>query len=274
MSAYTCTSCGFENDTTRVFCQNCGARLNLAPPQATAPAVPVAQAAHPVQPARAQAGSTRRPATTSRVATPQKQAGFGAFLGFLIKKIIGTAIMAALIAAAIVMLRPPDNLPAPMLPNEPVANGVVNAMRIAMESPYPRSMDVTQDQANIYLATTLVAPPESKNPVQARFVRAFVTLGNGEGSYGVEQTVFKQSIYFMCTVIPQPKGTEPKARIVSAQIGRLRIPELLARHCSFLFTPSINGIGVPMNWLEASSSVNISPDKMRVNWPGKSGAAN
>lgn len=281
MSEYTCTACGFENDTTRVFCQNCGARLNLPVPQAGAPAVPVAQAApapvaaqHVARPQPA-AGTVRRPAAPARKpVAPKKQAGFGAFLWFLIKKIIGTAIMAAVLAAAILMLRAPDNLPDPMLPNEPLANGAVSAMRVAMESPYPRSVDMTQDQLNIYLATTLVAPPESSNPVQARFVRAFVILGNGEGSYGVEQTLLKRSIYFMCTVIPEPKGTEPRARIVSAQIGRLRIPEPLAKYCTFLFTPSVNGVGVPLNWLEASASINISPDKMRVNWSGKTGAAN
>ena len=87
-----CTQCGHENDLTRAFCQNCGARLEFSAED------------HPnsIRPLKVPAGIRQRDRPAS--------AGFASVVFWLIRRILSTAILAALLAVVIQMARQPDGI--------------------------------------------------------------------------------------------------------------------------------------------------------------------
>jgi len=218
-SKIVCKECGYENEAERVYCHNCGVKLD--------------RVLLPAAAEKAKPSDRRRSETIRRVRKVQGGEGKGFF--FPLIRAIAFGFLAACIIQAI---RVPDDLP-------PVSDGSVESPFIQFDlddslmAPGPRKLIYSEAQVNAYLKATLKAKHGKKaGSGQVRFERSYVKLSKAEGGtvdFGIEHSVFGYPLH-----VSQQYGTAPvdgkvSAELVGGGMGRLRLHSTLAHGYDWLF---------------------------------------
>jgi hypothetical protein len=247
-----CAACGFENDETRNFCQNCGARIER---EADAPA--------------AQVSSFPAPARRSSASAPKKRSGPLAASLVFVRELVWTAILASILACFIQALRPPDSIPAPVEANPTQASLLASDLQAAVGSDYPRSIDISTEAANNFITTRVVGAGSSDGIFRARFQRAYVIPGTGGFCLGVEQRINNHPVYLQLFVKTRPEGRGTAADIISGSFGRVPVPGFLIPFFTRSFEPVIASLETPLRWLSKASAVDITPAGATARWVGQ-----
>ncbi len=247
-----CTSCGFENDSTRVFCQNCGERLEREE-GSPAPA--------PVQPHRYSDPSSK-PAP--------RQGGLLLLVGGLFKDLVRLAVLAAIAACLVQMIRTPDDVPPVIVPRAPSASMLAADIQTAVESPYPRSLDISEEAANNFLAARVEGAAEGSSTWRATFTRAYVVIGTGEFSLGIEQKLKNYPLYLQLRLEPRSSAEGATLEPVGGSIGRLALPRFLIPYFVKPFEPVLTTIAGQLRWFETADKFTFAPEVATVEWPANS----
>jgi len=277
MSNQVCRQCGFENDSTRVFCHNCGTRLTEAgtpagPPPVAPPAsggapsvgklyIPPAQTEPKIDP---KAKPPVKPPIRSRsMDAPEKKPSF-------VRAIVSTAILGAALAAIIQMFRPIDGVPPVQPPNEPQAAELGQNAETCANSPYPRVLPVTTAQVNNFLAVRIVSASVADEPAyRPKFVRAFVQPGNGEFRFFIEEKLGQLPIYIYLIKEPVLNGTSVSMNNKGGGIGRLPIHPSLLPLVQRLVDPVLTSVDESLGSLRNVSAVTVTPAGASLSWQGK-----
>lgn len=199
----TCPACGFENAAHTLFCQDCGARLPVAPPSYLTPASP----ASPATPS----APVRKP----RILKVHRPGARREFLGITLRVLL----YAGCAAISIQMLRPPRTLPPVVqgLSPEAVTQEFDNLTRNAGEG---RTVRPTWEFLNAYLAGRLV----SVGDASSGFVRATVLPREAGFTLFVHKKAINLPIYTTVDfrVIARTNGLSLEP--VGASIGRIALP--------------------------------------------------
>lgn len=250
MSAIKCGACGHENDETRVFCQNCGARLER-PAGAAAPKI---------------SGPTKVPTGPQKI---QRQ-GMGpvGFLFWVLRRLLSSAILGALIAMLIQMARAPEGIPPAKPGNEAAARQLFETIQTFAENIYPRSLDVTQDQINNYLAARILPAKDQAQGMnfRAEFQRAFVVIGTGQADLFIEQKFLGYPVYLYLTAVPGAPG-EP-LRYSGGGVGRIRLHEKLVPLLERVINPVITSATDVSPLVGKATGVAFVPGVAKLSWPG------
>lgn len=256
MKSIKCGQCGHENDPTRVFCQSCGERLER--PAGEDPMV---------------SGPTKVPSETrfrSRAATT----GFAASVSGFIRRIISTAILAALLAVLIQMARRPDGVPPAQPANEVQAGQLLHAVQVLSGSNYARAMDISQAQANNYLKSSIVPDPAGGSSIfRADFSRAFVVIKSGEMQFFVEQRLYGWPIYMHFDAAPDNSGEKSSLRVTGGGIGRMPLHARLMPLLLGIMRPVISSTSEAATVLETADEIVFTPGMARLNWTVRKPAA-
>ncbi len=247
-----CTSCGFENDSTRVFCQNCGERLVREDGAAS-------QA--PVQPHR-YTDPSARPAP--------RQGGLVVLMGGLFKDLFRLALLAAIAAALVQMIRTPDDVPPVLAVRPPSASLLAADIQAAVESPYPRSLDIPQEAVNNFLASRVEGAAEGGQSWRAKFTRSYVVIRAGELSFGIEQKIKNFPVYLQLRLEPRSSAEGATLEAVGGSIGRLPVPHFLVPIFVKSFDPVVTSIAGQLRWFEKADKFTFAPEVATVNWPANS----
>ena len=249
MKSIKCTQCGHQNDLTRAFCQNCGARLEL-----TAGDDPKIS------------GPTNVPAGIRQRGRPAG-AGFASAVFWFIRRILFTAILAALLAVLIQMARQPDGIPPAQPANEAQAGQLLQALQTFAASTYARAIDVTQAEANNYLASSIVPDPAvTGNPLRADFSRVFVMIKSGELDFFVEQRFHGWPIYMYLTTVPETSGGKLSLRVTGGGVGRMPLSMRLIPLLEGVLRPVIASISEAAAALETVDEVVFAPSVAKLSW--------
>jgi len=265
MNVKVCSQCGAENDSTRVYCQNCGTRL---PEELTKASQPVAEEGAPSQPARS--APALPVARGWKAAKPPKEESSG-LLSVLVRQIFFTAVMAAILAALIQMVRTPDAIPPAVPLNAAAAETTFATMRQCATSPSPGSWTVNEAAINEFIISTVqMQSSGSKSSLQAEFRRAFVVLREGSAGYFVEQAMLGGNLFFELQFEPEVVSGHLQAKVIGAAIGRLPVHPSLAPLIMPLFRPSLSGLEQALDMLKNASGATITVNEVVVKWPGSS----
>lgn len=281
MSDRVC-QCGFENDSTRVFCHNCGTRLGAesatsAATSGTAPAAPVQSGAAPG------AGKLYIPPTQADVPPPAKTPGrpprkisgqkSPASSGKLLNAIFSTLVLGAILAAIIQMFRAPDGIPPRQTPNEAQATDLFQMAESFSSSPYPRALPVTTEQVNNFLSVRIVSDDTADQPAyRPRFSRAFVVPGSGQFKFFVEEKLANWPIYLYLIQVPTVQGTTVMVENVGGGVGRLPIHPKLLPLVQRLVDPVQISVLDSLGTLKNFSGVAVTPTGGSFTWAGKTAA--
>ena len=252
MKSIKCSQCGHENDSTRVFCQECGARLERVAgdePTISAP--------------------TKVPAASRFRGRAAATGLAGTIFGF-IRGLVSTAMLAAILAAFIQMARQPDDVPPAQPANEVQAGQLLHTVQVLSGSNYARTVDISQAQANNYLAASIVPDPATSNSsFRADFSRAFVVIRSGELKFFVEQRLFGWPIYMYLITVPEPAGGKASLRVTGGGIGRMPITPRLMPLLEGIMRPVIASTSEAVTVLESADEILFAPSTAKLSWKAR-----
>jgi hypothetical protein len=210
----TCSACSFVNESERVYCRNCGAKLDRS-----------------VLPRPEEAKVRESMARTRREFKKRTNPGGGAWIK-VPKTAFHVCVWAALVALLVQVFRPPQGVPA--------ANAESSSRMLATEiaaiqsSPVAKQLVVTEQDANTYLRTlkTKIAPGFISG---VAFSRAFVNFEPGTCRLGVEQSFWGRSVYYSITYFLETRDGRFMATPISASVGRVSIHPRLLQGAEFAF---------------------------------------
>ena len=237
MSTIKCTECGHENETQRVYCHNCGARLDRTSL--------IEEAQKPVKAVR-------------RVKNNAFTQSISGVLGALVKTLLLALIVAGLIQAA----RPPANAPAS---TKSIGDELVDAPSVALDleavATKPSRIAYTEAQLNAYLKSRVKAPKNPTIPESVlAFDRAYVNLQPGEFHITKEFLLFGQPCFIGGGYVPTANGSALTLKNTGGNIGSLPLPTILFDQIEgFIFADLIKNMKEEAAAAAKLKSIEITP---------------
>lgn len=248
----TCPACGFANAAHSLYCQDCGARLPVAPPSYLAPAAPPpgmpAATTVPTTAAAAPARAKLRPRPARR------EWPVRAFLGLTLR----TVIYAAIAAVFIQFLRAPRDLPPPVAPLDAATIGEVRVL-LANTAAAGQPVTAPWPRLNAYLAGALVPAAGS----EAGSLRAMVTPRENGFRLLVQKTVggvpITRTVDYRVLVRSNGLALEP----VGASWGRVPLPAWSAPVMNWLNGSLATALAQELEILGDARRVQFTPEAAR-----------
>ena len=239
----SCASCGYDNDPTRVYCHNCGTKLERL---ATA-APPPSGFTHP---------------SDIRKMQRARPAAWGRSCGALAK----LAVLAALAAALFLALRPPYDIPPPVGADDGLAARLTGLLDDASSSAEPRAFGLPAADVNRWLVSSVVLSSVDA-PFKLRPQRLYAVPGRGDLRVGLEAALPGGGrVYFEgdYTPVRGPRGyTLQPARY---SIGRLPLPVLLGWPVQKQMDALADALAGPLGQLARASHIAVDPASVTLRW--------
>jgi hypothetical protein len=213
MITLVCPECRRENESERIYCHDCGARLDRTA---------LAKAAPKTEDVQATRDRLRKMLDPQRAKIRH--------LFFKTSKVI----LAALLTAAVVqMILPPDAPPPPKAGEFPpqITLDVENALLNHSTAP----MQYTEAQVNAYLASALKSKQTALNKY-LQFERATVNFDENICRVTLQRSLFGLSVYTATASKVTLQNGAIAATNVGGAIGRLPVHPMLMKHCDVLFS--------------------------------------
>ena len=261
----TCESCGTENDDTRVFCTNCGARLP-APAPGSLPGLPKNPAANVG--ASAPPVSGYRPSGQLKKPGKIRQAGRG-FFGTLFVFLPWIAV-AGLGAAIYLAIQPPADIPPVAAPDSAESNRLAEFLQKASATP-GGAFQADQGAINRFLAAGVRLEPVT-NPfgVKADFNRCYARLAKDRMDFTLQIEVQDHPLYLTLGLAPAEKNGRLIPKVVGAEIGRLPLPGPLASIVLPVWSPCFDSLENVIDLLRGAQSAKVEEGRIVFRWPAGS----
>ena len=209
-----CGQCGYENEAERVYCHNCGAKLDrsLLPKEAEGGA----KTETPEQ-ARKRIGKMTNPKTGGGMRE--------------IKTAVNVLIYSAILAALFLITQKPDGVPE--VSKELPQRFISDEMMEVVNAPQPKRVDFSESDVNGYLQQRL----KSKDGGSAgmEFKRAYVNLLPGVIHIGSEQALFGMPFYSGVLYRLEVKDGKFTPVIAGGNFGRLAVHPFAMQYLDFFF---------------------------------------
>jgi zinc ribbon protein len=247
MSKLVCPECRHENEPERVYCHNCGARLN----RSTA--------------AAAKNEEAKTIETRERLRRMMDNRGVKARqLAFNIAKLVfGSLALAALIQ----MLGAPD-LPPPAAKDLELGPQIGLDLENAFMQHRGAQLTYTQDQVNNYLSNVLKRKKTSLlDKPTLEFRRGLAQFEEGSFRMTVERSFFGCSLYTSGFYRAETKGGAIAAKVRGGAIGRLPIHPQLMQLSGFLFSDIWQALEQERKQVEKLAAIEFHPQSVVLTVP-------
>ena len=193
-----CAQCGYENEPERVYCHNCGTKLD----RSVLPRDAVTQ--------QETLAETRR--RIRRMTNPGK-------LGAHVKTLLKIWFWAALIAAIYLISKRPGDIPT--REQEVAARIISGEIDAAVDAP----QSVTIQATAVDLSQHVRSRVKALNVVPfSKFKRSLILLGDGKIRFGIEEDLFGYPIFSSIEFQPSVVDGKVVAKKTGLRIGCLGIP--------------------------------------------------
>jgi hypothetical protein len=237
-NSITCKQCGYANEGERVYCHNCGTKLDrsLLPSdnqKAESPEKEQKRVRKMVNPAR----------------------GFFAGAG---KKLVATFIWALAASVLIQIARPPDDVPPQpkkeeLLDTPPVRSGLENLL----EAPGPMKLPIKEEDINTYLYKTVKSKSTGLIGDEIKFVRVFVKMNEDEIRITTQPSLFNYplygSIYYQLAI----KDNAIQATCTGGNFGRMPVDPRLMKYLDVAFKQLWGALSKEKKLLDRAQSVDV-----------------
>lgn len=248
-STLTCSECAFVNEVQRVYCHQCGTKLDRS-----------------VLPKPEEKNEESIEKTRSRIlkmANPNLT-GWRTEL-----KTLRTMLLYAFIIAGLVqLLRPPESLPGPPNPDS-IPRMISSELSEALEAPQAQTLQLTEEDINQYLRSTLRSKAKAILP-GVHFERAYVRLEPGSIFIGLEQAVLGYPIY---SGIRYQIGVEKGqfvARSNGGSFGRIAVHPVAMRGLSIAFSSLFGALKREHDQMRKMSEVTVEQGRITLVTKGHS----
>lgn len=245
----TCPECQRENEAERVYCHDCGARLDRsALANRKTAKMETAEDLH------------------KRMRGMFSQRRVKARLAFF--KTVKIVLAALAAAALVVTLLPPDVPPA--VKTETLPAQINLSLENLTESRQPQTIQFSEGDVNAYLANVMKHKKEKLEHPLLDFERAILGFTEGNCRVTMERSIFGYSIFTSADYDVQVKDGKITATPKSAAIGRMPIHPSALPYAGFLFSDAVAAMDREHKLLNKVGSIQLH-DKM-VEVVNKTGA--
>ena len=207
MTKIVCGECRHENEAERIYCHNCGERLDRSAAAAQKPMVDPTETHRRLQ----------------KMLEPPSRVRHNFFA-------VSKLVLAAVAAAALVEMALPPELPAPTKIVSPQID-------LDLENAHlrPSPLEYSQDQINAYLTYRLISKKKALTYPFLTFVRATASFREGACTIGVERSLFGYSIFSRTSHRVDTSAGKIAATNVGGWIGRLPIHPAIMQFGDIIF---------------------------------------
>jgi hypothetical protein len=228
-----CPECRRENEAERVYCHDCGARLDRTAVKAKK---------EPVQ-------DTHK--RVQRMFDPHRAKLKAFAVSF------GKLLFAAGLVALIVDIALPPDVPAPS--KKPI---LTSSIRIDLESMLakhqPPLKEITDEQANAFLASALHSKQANLEKPLLNFKRAVVLFHEQRCAVSVQRALLGYwSLYTTCVYSPTVSNGKLTAKIEGGYIGRLPVHPKIAQHMGVLLGDVASALGQDMKLVAKTGGIEL-----------------
>ena len=242
-----CSSCGYDNDPTRVYCHSCGSRLERG---AQAPPAPTGYM-HPTD------------------VVKMKKPGEPFAWGRSVAGIVRLLFLGGLAVAVVLALLPPRDLPVAVAPDTALADRLTSLVANSAQAGGKRSFSVPAADLNTWLVSSIVLQPQSEGMIRLDPQRVYAVSGQGDVRVGLE-TKFPVGLrlYFEGCYAPVAEGDGTALVARSFAVGRLPLPAVAGILVRRQFGSLVDALAGPLGDLSAASSIVITPQSVTLRWSG------
>lgn len=246
MSKLICPECRHENELERVYCHECGARLDRSKVKVDKTTVE--------EPKETQ----RR---LRRMLGPRWSPMQRTF--FKLAKVILAACVAAVLAQ---MALPPD------VPERPkglmLASQVTLDLENALMSRRGAQLRYSEDDVNGFLLSALKTKQKALDNPVLKFERALAVFDTGILRLTVERSFFGYSLFTATHLLPVLQEGKLTFANGGGRLGRLRIPPSLMQYCDVLFADVGKALDREHTALKKLANVEFQPKTVVLTAPG------
>lgn len=246
MEKLACKNCGHQNETERVYCHNCGNKLD-----------------------RSELPKASSPEDRRRKARKQMRKGQTAAMikNRIFKPLMAVLLWSVLVAFFLLMIQTPRDLPLP--PDHTVnAPSIAFDLADALSVPQPRQLAYSQEQVNGYLARTLRSKKEPAWAKYSKFKGVSVDFDPDLVTVYMTQTVLNHPLAIGTRHELAVKENELITTNRGGYIGRLRIPPLLMQYVDKLFFKIWEAFEQERDKLARLQSITIGDGRIQLATPG------
>jgi hypothetical protein len=206
-----CAQCGFVNEAERVYCHNCGSKLD--------------RSVLPVHDEHGEDSPERARKRISKMTNPK-----AGFVFQEAKTFLKIELSAVLVAALFLIAQKPEGVPEEKKAS--IQRLINSDMMEAMQSPKPSLISFTEDDVNQHLKKT-VKTRETMMP-GVEISRVFAVFTPGVIRMGTENSLFGYPIYAEIAFHVEMKEGKFTTSIVAGNLGLLAVDPRLMRYCEAL----------------------------------------
>ena len=239
MTKIVCGECRHENEAERIYCHNCGERLDRSAAAAQKPIVDPTETHRRLQ----------------KMLGPPSRVRHNFFA-------VSKLVLAAIAAAALVQMALPPELPAPTKIVSPQID-------LDLENAHlrPSPLEYSQDQINAYLTYRLISKKAALTYPFLTFVRATASFREGACTIAMERSLFGYSIFSRTSHRVETNAGKIAATNVGGWIGRLPIHPVIMQFGDIIFADLWSALDRERKLIGKMGAVNFHESSVTITAP-------
>jgi len=239
MTKIVCGECRHENEAERIYCHNCGERLDRSAAAAQKPMVDPTETHRRLQ----------------KMLGPPSRVRHNFFAA-------SKLVLAAGAAAAVVEMALPPELPAP-------TKIVSRQIDLDLENAHlrPSPLEYSQDQINAYLTYRLISKKAALTYPFLTFVRATASFREGACTIAMERSLFGYSIFSRTSHRVETNAGKIAATNVGGWIGRLPIHPAIMQFGDIIFADLWSALDRERKLIGKMGAVNFHESSVTITAP-------
>ncbi len=239
MTKIVCGECRHENEAERIYCHNCGERLDRSAAAAQKPIVDPTETHRRLQ----------------KMLGPPSRVRHNFFA-------VSKLVLAAVAAAALVEMALPPELPAPTKIVSPQID-------LDLENAHLRlsPLEYSQDQINAYLTYRLITKKAALTYPFLTFVRATASFREGACTIAMERSLFGYSIFSRTSHRVETNAGKIAATNVGGWIGRLPIHPVIMQFGDIIFADLWSALDRERKLIGKMGAVNFHESSVTITAP-------
>lgn len=242
-----CAECGHENESERIYCHNCGVKLDRS-----------------VLPAEKYEEKKETPAQVRKRVENATSPSNGRFKSGIVS-LISTLIWAAIVAAIILMFLPPkDAQPVPK-ENElsASASDIPVLLENVMRTPGSKTIKISTKMINGYLKNVVRRKKGGTLSDYVKFRKIYVTLFDktdqepGKCRFNMIDTIFGYPFYIRSSYALKIENHRVATISMGGSIGRLPIHPLIMKYADIVFHPVWNTLQHEHKIMDKMQSITV-----------------
>jgi hypothetical protein len=239
MTKIVCGECRHENEAERIYCHNCGERLDRSAAAAQKPMVDPTETHRRLQ----------------KMLGPPSRVRHNFFA-------VSKLVLAAIAAAGLVQMALPPELPAPTKIVSPQID-------LDLENAHlrPSPLEYSQDQINAYLTYRLISKKAALTYPFLTFVRATASFREGACTIAMERSLFGYSIFSRTSHRVETNAGKIAATNVGGWIGRLPIHPVIMQFGDIIFADLWSALDRERKLIGKMGAVNFHESSVTITAP-------